>query len=276
MTKRDAPDPGTTNADEQAALAAEFDRFAPFYDLEFGEYTDDLPLYRAFAARAAGPALELGCGTGRVLIPLAEDGCAVTGVDLSPALLALARDAAARAGVAARVTLVRDDIRSLAALGHQCFALAFSAINSLFHLETQADQLAALSAVARRLCPEGVFIADLFPPHPELLLEYDGRVVHAGTFRDPQSSERIDKFSTSTLDAAEQRIETTFFYDRVRADGVVERTAAPFVLRYTGRFELQLLLERAGFAEVTFYGSYNLEPFTAVSERMIAIATRAG
>ena len=68
---------------------------------------------------------------------------------------------------------------------------------------------------------------------------------------------------------------TTFFYDRVRADGAVQRTATPFVLRYTGRFELQLLLERAGFTGVTFYGSYDLEPFTAASERMIAIATRA-
>jgi SAM-dependent methyltransferase len=275
MTKRDAPAPDTTNADEKAAMAAAFDRFAPFYDLEFGDYIDDLPLYRAFAARAAGPILELGCGTGRALIPLAEDGYAVTGVDLSPSLLALARDAAARAGVVARVTLAQDDIRTLAALGRRRFALAFSAINSFFHLETQADQLAALSAVARRLRPDGVFIADLFPPHPDLLLEYDGRFVHAGAFRDPRTGERIDKFSTSTLDAAEQRIETTFFYDRVRADGVIERTAAPFVLRYAGRFELQLLLERAGFADVTFYGSYDLEPFTAASERMIAIATRS-
>ncbi|MGN6360831.1 MAG: class I SAM-dependent methyltransferase [Thermomicrobiales bacterium] len=275
MTKRDMPNPGTTNAAQPAMTAADFDRFAPFYDLEFGEYADDLPLYRAFAARAVGPVLELGCGTGRALIPLAEDGWMVTGVDLSPALLALARDAAARAGVAARVTLVQDDIRTLAALGRRRFALAFSAINSFFHLETQADQLAALSAVARRLRPDGVFIADLFPPHPDLLLEYDGRVVHAGAFRDPRTGERIDKFSTSTLDAAEQRIETTFFYDRVRADGAVQRTATPFVLRYTGRFELQLLLERAGFTGVTFYGSYDLEPFTAASERMIAIATRA-
>ena len=79
--------------------ATDFDRFAPFYDLEFGAFADDLPLYRGFAARGAGPVLELGCGTGRALLPLARDGFAVTGVDLSPAMLALARRKIDQAGL---------------------------------------------------------------------------------------------------------------------------------------------------------------------------------
>ncbi len=256
------------------ALGAEFDRFAPFYDLEFGRFADDLPLYRGFAARAGGPVLELGCGSGRALLPLAAAGYAVTGVDLSEGMLALAREAAGRAGLADQVTLVRDDIRALDRLGDARFALAFSAINSFLHLETGADQRAALAAVSRRLAPGGLLILDLFPPHPDILAGYDGRLVHAATFRDPRTGERVDKFSASTLDAAEQRIDTTFFYDRLRADGTVERTAAPFALRYIGRYELELLLERAGFTGVRLYGSYNLAPFGADSERMLAVAVR--
>jgi SAM-dependent methyltransferase len=178
--------------------AVDYDRFAPFYDLEFGSFDDDLPLYRAFAAHVGHPVLELGCGTGRVLLPLAAEGYRVTGVDLSPAMLALARAAAEEQGLADRVALVEGDIRSLAGLPEAHFALAVSAINSFLHLETQEDQLAALRSIARCLRPGGLFIADLFPPHPELLAEYDGRLVHAGTFRDPASGERIDKFSAST------------------------------------------------------------------------------
>lgn len=254
--------------------AIDFDRFAPFYDLEFGSFADDLPLYRAFAAHTGHPILELGCGTGRVLLPLAAEGYRVTGVDLSPAMLAVAQAAVEEQGVAGRVALLEGDIRSLAGLPDGQFALAFSAINSFLHLETQEDQLAALGAIARCLRPGGLFIADLFPPHPDVLVEYDGRLVHAGTFRDEESGERIDKFSASMLDQAEQRIDTTFFYDRQRADGTVVRSTASFILRYAGRHEFALLLERAGFGDITFYGSYDLDAFTSASERMIAVATR--
>ena len=264
------------NTTDGGAAGAEFDRFAPFYDLEFGGYADDLDLYRGFAAQAGGPVLELGCGTGRVLVPLAEAGFTVTGVDLSGGMLALAEGAVARAGVAGRATLVRDDIRTLARLGEARFALTFSAINSFLHLETRADQLAALGAARRHLVPGGLLILDLFPPHPAVLLEYDGRLIHAATYRDPRTGERIDKFSASAVDLAEQRIETTFFYDRTRADGAVERVAAPFALRYIARFELDLLLERAGFAAIQVFGSYDLDPFTPASERMIAVARRDG
>lgn len=260
------------NTDIAPLTGADYDRFAPFYDLEFAAYDDDLPLYRAFATHTGGPLLELGCGSGRVLVPLAEDGYAMTGVDLSPAMLALAGEAATRAAVAERVALVEDDIRTLGKLGTTRFALAFSAINSFLHLETQGDQLAALRAVAQHLQPGGLFIADLFPPHPDLLIEYDGRLIHVGTYRDPHTDERIDKFSTSMLARADQRIDTTFFYDRLRADGTTQRVAATFALRYIGRYELELLLDRAGFTDITIYGSYDLEPFTDASERMIAVA----
>ena len=252
----------------------DYDRFAPFYDLEFAEFDDDLPLYFAFAEHSGGPILELGCGSGRVVVPLAETGYEVTGVDLSPAMLILARDAVERAGVADQVTLLEDDIRTLAKIGDRSFGLAFSAINSFLHLATQADQLAALGVASRQLRPGGVLVLDLFPPHPDILNEYDGRLLHAGTYADPHTGERIDKFSSTVLDSAEQRMDTTFFYDRLHADGRVERTVAPFTFRYITRYELQLLLERAGFIDVTFYGTYDLEPFTAASDRMIAVAVR--
>lgn len=251
-----------------------FDLFARYYDLEFGAFSDDAPLYRGFADLTGGPVLELGCGTGRLLVPLARAGFAVTGVDLAAAMLDLARAAVASGGVAARVTLLQDDLRSLAALGDQRFGLIFCAINSFLHLESLADQRAALRAARRHLRPGGRLILDLFPPHPLTLAEYDGRLTHAATFHDPATGERIDKFVSATLDPAAQRIETVFFYDRLAVTGQVERTAAPFVLRYIGRFELELLLAEAGFGGLQLYGSYDLEPFSAESERLIAVVER--
>jgi SAM-dependent methyltransferase len=252
----------------------DYDRFAPFYDLEFADFDDDWPLYRAFADHGGGPILELGCGTGRLVVPLAEAGYEVVGVDRSPAMLARARAAVERAGVRAHATVIEDDMRTLGMVGQRLFSLAFCAINSFLHLGSQAEQLASLGAIFARLTPGGVLLLDLFPPHPDILDEYDGRLIHAGTYRDPATGERIDKLSTTVLDSAEQRMDTTFFYDRLRADGRVERVAAPFTFRYVGRYELQLLLERVGYTDVAFYGSYDLEPFTAASDRMIAVAVR--
>ncbi len=262
------------NAFALSPAGDDYDRFAPFYDLEFADFADDWPLYQAFAEHCAGAILELGCGTGRLVVPLAEAGYAVTGVDCSAAMLARAQAAVAAAGVTAQVRLVQDDMRSLAAVGDARFRLIFSAINSFLHLGNQVDQLAALTAAWQHLEPGGLLILDIFPPHPDILNEYDGRLIHAGAFTDPMTGERIDKFSTTILDSAEQRMDTTFFYERLRAGGQVERIAAPFTFRYLGRFELQLLLERAGFVEVNFYGTYDLLPFAAESERMIAIAMR--
>jgi SAM-dependent methyltransferase len=251
---------------------SDFDSFAEYYDLEFDGYLDDLPLYQGYAEEAGGPVLELACGAGRLLAPLAESGLTLTGVDISPAMLALARRRVDAAGLAGRVALIEDDMRSLTNLGEARFRLAFCAINSFLHLPDQPAQLAALRAIHRRLEPGGRLILDLFHPHPDVLAAYDGRLAHEESFVDPPTDDRIDKFVSRTLDAATQTIHTTFIYDRIDAAGRLTRTAAPFRLRYIHRYELELLLDRAGFALAELLGDYALTPFAADSLHMIAIA----
>lgn len=254
--------------------APDFDAFARYYDLEFAAYTADIDLFEQFARRAGPRLLELGCGTGRVLVPLCQRGLAVTGVDVSPAMLEVARRKASDAGVLDRARLVQGDIRDLGELGDERFDLVFSAINSFLHLETLEDQRAALRAVARVLRRDGLFVADLLATDPVTLAAMDGRLMHDAVLSDPDTGERIDKFTTSVVDFAEQRIESTFYYDRVSQDGTLQRTVTPFVLRYLGRFEVELLLAEAGFTGIRCYGSYDLEPFDAASERMLVTAVR--
>lgn len=254
--------------------APNFDPFARYYDLEFASYTADIDLYEQFARRAGQRLLELGCGTGRVLVPLCQRGLAVTGVDVSSAMLDIGRRKATEAGVLDRARLVQGDIRDLGDLAGERFDMAFSAINSFLHLETLEDQRAALRAVARVLRRGGLFVADLLAPEPVMLSAMDGRLVHDAVLEDPVTGERIDKFTASVIDFAEQRIESTFYYDRVGKDGGLQRTVTPFVLRYVGRFEFEMLLREAGFTDLHFYGSYDLEPFDASSERMLVTAVR--
>jgi SAM-dependent methyltransferase len=248
-----------------------FDVFAKHYDLEFGGFLDDLPVYAGYAERTGGPLLELGCGTGRLLLPLAEAGYAITGVDLSPAMLARAERRLAAAGCRERVTLVEDDMRSLERLGATRFRLALCAINSFLHLPDGAAQQAALAAVRRRLEPGGLLILDVFHPHPDLLTEYDGRLIHEATFVD-EGGARVDKFASRTLDAATQTVHTVFFYERLGPDGLVRRTAAPFAMRYLHRSELELRLTAAGYELLDLFGGYDLAPFDSDSLHMIAVA----
>src|SRR5207248_193839 len=125
--------------DEQSPL----DRFAPFYDLEYGDYDADLDFYRQYTllaaarGRRAATVLDLACGTGRVALSLAPAGHTVTGADASPAMLAQARAKAEAGGVSVR--WVEADLRALpgpAALGH--FRLALCALNSFACLITTA------------------------------------------------------------------------------------------------------------------------------------------
>lgn len=251
----------------------DFDLFARYYDFEHGRFEADLSLYKGFATRTGSPILELGCGTGRVLLPLAEAGFAVTGVDVSAAMLDRVRGKlAARPHLAPRVRLVQGDARDLDL--PERFGLAFWALNSFMHLLTQPDQLRALRNARGLLREGGLLILDLFQPDPALLLEADGRLLHDATWWHGPDDRTVLKYSSRRLDQGEQRLDVTYIYEEQPPDGRTSRVVAPFALRYLHRFEAELLLERAGFAVEALYGSYELDEFAADSERMIFVARK--
>src|SRR5215213_6061594 len=104
--------------------SAAFDRFARFYDEDYRNYNDDVEAIVHLAQEMDGPVLELGCGTGRLLVPLAVTGLPVTGVDISPALLEQARAKLATVPHGDLVTLVQGDLRQLE-LPQRDFAFVF-------------------------------------------------------------------------------------------------------------------------------------------------------
>ena len=252
---------------------AEFDRFARFYDLDYEPFQDDVALYLGFAERTGGPLLELGCGTGRLLLPLARAGFSITGVDMSPRMLEVAQAKVDAAGLDDQITLVQADMREVNL--PQQYRLAFIAINSFMHLVTLEDQLAALRTWRKLLLPGGLLLIDVDNPDPRHLLEADGRLDLQGRWFDPDTGATVLKHMSRTLDAARQLQHVLFIYDEVFPDGQVRRTLAPFQARYLYRYEGELLLNKAGFTPEQVYGSYDLDPYGSDSERMIFIARRA-
>jgi SAM-dependent methyltransferase len=270
--------PGLAAVTSPLLPAPDFDRFARFYDVEHDDYRDDVPMYAGFAgaqasvgdSRAAG-VLELACGTGRCLVPLATAGHEVTGVDISPAMLAVARQRAERAGASDRVRLVKGDMRDCA-LGRE-FGLVFIALNSLMHLETREAQGQALTTAARHLARDGRLVLDLFNPEVGLPDPMQEGQLFLHCLKVLPGGEHLLHFQAPTVDRAAQLVSMANFYDEIRPDGSVARHLLPFRQRYLTRGELELLIAASGLHLDALYGSYELDPFASGSERMIAVAS---
>src|SRR5262245_16268688 len=249
----------------------QFDAFARYYDADYGAVEDDIPFYRELARRCGGPILEPMCGSGRLLAPLARAGYRLTGVDLSPALLARARAKLAEGGLLGQVELLHADIRQAAPAGP--FALAIVALNSFMHLATTDDQLAGLGHIHAALRPDGLLALDLFNPDLRALVGYNGGMVFDKAM-ELDDGVRVDKFVVQQADTAAQMLYIQFIYDELDADGRVRRSMLPFTMRWLYRYELEHLLARAGFALEAVYGSYDLDEYSAESELMLAIARK--
>jgi SAM-dependent methyltransferase len=252
---------------------SQFDAFARYYDADFGAIEDDIPFYRELARRCGGPILEPMCGSGRLLAALARAGYRVTGVDVSPALLAHARTRLASDGLLGQVELIEADIRQVAPDGP--FGLAIVALNSFMHLATSADQLAALGRIHAALRPAGLLALDLFNPDLRAIAGYNGEVVFDKSLT-LEDGTRTHKFVAQHADTATQTLYIHFIYDDLDSAGCVRRSVLPFTLRWLYRYELEHLLSRAGFVLEALYGSYDLDEYSAVSELMLAVARKVG
>lgn len=248
-----------------------FDRFARFYDQDYQHYDDDIEAILTLAAECGDPILDLGCGTGRVLLPLVKAGYDVTGVDISPALLECAANKLRLAGVKAQ--LVQADLRSYD-LPVKTFAFSFCTSNTLMHFTTPPDQIAVLRNAARHLRPGGKLLIDLFNPDLQRLFAVDGLMELAGRWQDEESGAEVLKWCVRKVDPAEQLQETTFIYEEIFPDGRTQRTLCPFTLRYLWRSEAELMVQVAGLRVEEVWGDFDGAPYTGASEHLILIAAK--
>lgn len=244
---------------------------AELYDLEHGDFDADIELLLNFAEVVGDPILELGCGSGRLLVPLARAGFKVTGLDSSRPMLDRARSAIDVEGLGNRITLFEADMVRADESPGGPFGLVIFSLNSLMHLTTPGQQRAALVAAREALDPRGQLIIDTLNPSPETLRHLMDGPHLEGSWDLPDGSV-VDKWSHRRASAEPQVIDTLLWYDRTRPDGTLTRTRSSFPLRYIHASELALMLELAGFVEPMFYGSYDLDPYDPESDRLLVTA----
>lgn len=250
-----------------------FDLIAKYYDLLYANRDDDLDMWLNLTAEITGSLLELGCGTGRITIPLLQNGKRVTGVDISEVALNQLKVKIIAGGFRARAALHNGDMRHLN-LPQKEFAFAFIPINTFMHCLTIDDQQATLQAVNEHLEPGGKIVIDVYHPHPEALMEADGRMALVDQVVDDATGHTIQWYVVRRLHLDDQIQEVSFILDEISPKGVVSRQTFTFPMRYIHRYELELLLRSTDFALLETYGDYDQSPFQSESPRLICIAQK--
>jgi SAM-dependent methyltransferase len=248
-----------------AQLAGLYDAFS---------FDADVPLYLELAASAGGRVLEVACGSGRLLLPLAGAGFEVVGIDASPHMLAIARQKLEREGVRAAVR--EADMRTFDVLDRGPFDLAIVAVKSFAYLTERADQQACLERIAAHLRPGGLLAIDFLNPQPEWISAAVGSMRDDLLQRSDEHGVTVSRVeSVVSTDLSRQVRVIRSAYEVIDDGGqVVAKRFVEWPYRFTYRFEAEHLLERAGFDIQSVYGGYAHEPLTTSSNAIVFVAER--
>jgi SAM-dependent methyltransferase len=255
----------------------EIGSIAEFYDTTLVYLQrKDVSFYVEAARKAGGPVLELGCGTGRVLLPTVRAGIEVTGLDSSANMLARCREKllAEPPEVQRRATLVQGGLAEFNL--ERTFMLLTMPFRPFQHLLTVEQQLACLGAVRRHLAPGGRLIFDVFHVNPSsvhdpawLEEKEDAPAARLPDGRIVRRTVRIAAFH-----AVAQINDVQFCWYVTHTNGRREQFEWRVPLRYYYRFELEHLLVRAGLRPVALYGDFDASPYGEDSPEMIFVAER--
>ncbi|MDZ7289774.1 MAG: class I SAM-dependent methyltransferase [candidate division KSB1 bacterium] len=240
---------------------------AAFYDTIYASRTQDIEFYVAMAREGNGPILEVGCGTGRITLSLAETGSEIHGIDASAMMLEILRNKlTARPELSLHIH--EGDMRAFD-LGRK-FAQIFVPFRAFLHLDTIDDQLAALRCFHHHLLPDGRLIVDIFAPSYRMMSNTQAQNSLPAHYH--ADGRIITVMDHVTYVHCDQRIEVERHIDTVSPDGTLKRNVEHFHLRYIFRYEMELLLRQAGFRLDTVYGSFDRRPYDYHSGEMIFIA----
>ena len=246
-----------------------WDAYAPFYDWENAQTLGrrDVAFWTRIATRAAGPVLELGCGTGRVTIPLARAGVEIVGVDRSAPMLERARKR--MRGRPEGLRYVRADIRALP-FGGGSFPTVIAPYGILQSLTRPRDLTAALDSVARIIAPGGTFGIDLVPDVPKWR-EYSNRVQLRG-----RSGGAHLTLVESVRQDPKRRLTTFHQTFLARRGARIEEHEFELTFRTLSIAEMSRQLERAGFRIDAVLGDYRGRAWDARADVWIMLARRDG
>ena len=245
-------------------MSEKFYANARLYDLLFGTAPGTKGAhYLALAQASGGSVLELACGTGSMLIPIASSGIPSTGLDFSEHMLTEARRKLEEAGTHAK--LLEGNMAAFD-LGEQ-FDLIFIASNSLLHLHETRDLLSCMRCVRRHLRDGGRFAFDVFNPNVQILVTKDGVRRERQRFLDPDRGE-VRWETEGRYDPVAQVTREMWYFS---TDEAPDFFSAPLEIRNIFPQELSLLLEAGGFRLLERYGDFQGSAFAGDMPTQVCI-----
>lgn len=251
------------------------DRYAQIYDLLYLDIRHDIPFYLEYAKAHGSPILEIACGTGRVLMPLAEAGYEVWGIDFSPSMLAKARQNASvlPIDVKEKIHLIQGDMRDFQ-LDLQ-FPLVLVPFRSFLVLLTVDDQIRTLNNIRRHIKEGGILVMDLFVPQYDALAQ--GKRQATKKIINPENKHVLYRREDTAYDHADQLIEADYTFEEYdEENNLVLSFQETLKLRYIFRYEMEHLLSLSEFNLEEVYGTFDREPYDYESGEMIFVASKTG
>jgi SAM-dependent methyltransferase len=254
-------------------VKASYDIFARFYDLEYGHKENDIDFYLDVAEEIGGPVLEIGVGTGRIALPMVEEGIKVVGIDNSSEMIKKAQENLEDVPkeFSQNLTLFEQDMKALDLKLN--FPLCIIPFRAFLHNLTQKDQIATLERIFQHLEPGGILAFDLFVPlysvisndewldeieEDELAFENSGLTISTHVKHDPVN----------------QLMEIKNIYKTRTTDSQMETCEASMTYRYVFRYEMEALLTAAGFETLHVWGGFEQQPYDYVSGIMVFVAQK--
>lgn len=238
------------------------------YDVLYQGVDYDMNCLRTLAREACGPVLDVPCGTGRVLLPLLQDGIDIEGVDLSATMLDRLKQKAAALGLQPRVHQASMTDFQL----DRPFALIVCPCNSFAHNLTTEDQLDSLRHFREHLLPGGLLVIDSFFPSKDYVLTDQLRVPE-GEVTDPRTGHLLRCYDSRTMDRVRQIQHSDNEIEEFDADGRLVTTHRNSTDgRWTYKAEMELLLRITGFSRWEICANYDRQPLEQETDAMIVFA----
>ncbi len=230
--------------------------------------SDDLPFWLDWAQQQGDPILELGCGTGRVMLPLAQAGYEIIGVDRDPEMLAFLSDEAA-VRQAGETNIIQADITSLYL--NQRFALVLMPCNTFSTMPLEG-QRATIQRTREHLRPKGLFIASM--PNPQVLmsLPQHGEAQLETTFSHPHSGHPVEV--RSEWKRSKRMVAFFWHYDHVLPDSRAERQTISAHHYLRDKDSILETFRQADMSIEATYGDYDYTPYDKDSPYLIVVSRR--
>ena len=260
-------------------MSTPYELSAKYYDDAYAVKPDlvDLPFYVDLAKQIGGPILEMGCGTGRVLLPIARMGIEIHGLDNAPTMLGILRERIQNEPeqVRSQIALHQGDMRQFR--GQKKYALVTIPFRPMQHMYTLEDQVAALKTGAFHLDNDGILALDVFFPKFQLMDVGIGEEMLELEWPAKSHPGRIVRryFKKDAVDKINQIFSATFIFRTYDNETLLSEETERIKLSYYAYPQLKALFRLAGLESVEEYGSFSKTPLDNTAKEMIFLLRRA-